>query len=131
MPSAFITPCKYPGCRRYAVKGTCYCAEHKSKVVSEYSSNFNRASQRERGYTRAWERLRRAFLALNPLCVECQKLGVIKPATDVDHIVPHRGDMNLFWKQGNLQALCHECHSRKTAVEDSNLLKTPRGSLKK
>ena len=39
------------------------------------------------------------------------------PATDVDHIVPHRGDMSLFWDVNNWQALCHECHARKTYAE--------------
>ncbi|WP_366141808.1 HNH endonuclease signature motif containing protein, partial [Propionivibrio sp.] len=39
------------------------------------------------------------------------------PATDVDHIVPiRRGGTN---KHENLQPLCHACHSRKTATQDS------------
>lgn len=37
----------------------------------------------------------------------------------VDHVVPHRGDKNLFWNaRGNWQALCVSCHSRKTVKED-------------
>ena len=39
------------------------------------------------------------------------------PATDVDHIIPHRGDKKLFWDSGNWQSLCHECHSRKSYSE--------------
>jgi 5-methylcytosine-specific restriction protein A len=39
-------------------------------------------------------------------------------ATDVDHIIPHRGNQKLMWDQSNWQALCHACHSRKTASED-------------
>jgi 5-methylcytosine-specific restriction protein A len=38
-------------------------------------------------------------------------------ATDVDHVVPHRGDRQLFWDTSNHQALCHSCHSRKTGKE--------------
>lgn len=38
--------------------------------------------------------------------------------TDVDHIVPHRGDPELLYDEANLQSLCHECHSKKTARED-------------
>jgi 5-methylcytosine-specific restriction protein A len=32
----------------------------------------------------------------------------------VDHIIPHRGDQYLFWDQENWQALCKDCHDRKT-----------------
>ena len=39
-------------------------------------------------------------------------------ATDVDHIIPHKGDRSLLYDERNLQALCHECHSRKTFFED-------------
>jgi len=34
--------------------------------------------------------------------------GIIKPATDVDHVIPHRGNRSLFWDEENWQALCHE-----------------------
>ncbi|WP_244116465.1 HNH endonuclease [Burkholderia gladioli] len=54
----------------------------------------------------------------NPLCVACREVNLIVPATDVDHIVPHRGDQKLFWNRSNWQALCHSCHARKTARED-------------
>lgn len=33
------------------------------------------------------------------------------PATVVDHIQPHRGDMNIFWREGNHQSLCRSCHN--------------------
>lgn len=46
------------------------------------------------------------------------KKGLLVPATDVDHIIPHKGNEDLMWDEENLQALCHACHSRKTAAED-------------
>ena len=36
-------------------------------------------------------------LRRHPLCVECMKQGRYVKATDVDHIIPHRGDKILFW----------------------------------
>jgi 5-methylcytosine-specific restriction protein A len=36
----------------------------------------------------------------------------------VDHKVPHRGDMKLFWDRNNWQSMAKECHDRKTASED-------------
>jgi 5-methylcytosine-specific restriction protein A len=44
-----------------------------------------------------------------------------KPASEIDHIRPHRGDWFLFLggvNYENLQGLCHEHHSQKTAAED-------------
>jgi 5-methylcytosine-specific restriction protein A len=35
-----------------------------------------------------------------------------------DHIIPHRGDQNLFWAEWNLQALSKRQHDTKTATED-------------
>jgi 5-methylcytosine-specific restriction enzyme A len=82
-----------------------------------------RGTTAERGYGYAWQKARRQFLALNPLCVECRELGVMTPAAHVDHRVPHRGDMVLFWDQGNWQALCVRHHNQKSAREGEK----PRG----
>ncbi len=68
-----------------------------------------------RGYTSRWRRFAKNYLNRNPLCVHCRKSGRVTPATEVDHIIPHRGDQELFWDtENNLQGLCKECHSRKT-----------------
>lgn len=45
-------------------------------------------------------------------------MGRLVSGTHVDHVRPHRGDWSLFMDSTNLQALCHSCHSRKTARED-------------
>lgn len=49
-----------------------------------------------------------------------------EPATDVDHIVPHKGNHELFWDRDNWQALCHHCHSVKTATEDGGWGRQPK-----
>ena len=54
----------------------------------------------------------------HPLCEICKAGGELSPATVVDHIVPHRGDMQLFWDQNNWQPLCKDCHDRKTGMEE-------------
>lgn len=116
MPSCFLRPCIHPGCRKYAVKGESYCENH-LKLVKSARERF-RLSAYQRGYDSRWAKARKAYLTAHPLCVECLKSGTITPATDVDHIIPHKGDKTLFWDEKNWQALCHECHSRKTASED-------------
>lgn len=77
-----------------------------------------RLSSTQQGYTYRWRKASAAFLKRRPLCVHCESEGRIEPASEVDHIIPHRGDMSLFWDQSNWQPLCKRHHSRKTAAED-------------
>ena len=65
------------------------------------------------------KKARKKYLEAHPLCVECMKEGRSVKATDVDHIIPHRGDRTLFWDQSNWQALCHHHHSMKTRANDN------------
>lgn len=65
--------------------------------------------------TARWTRLRAVVLSEEPVCRACLDAGRVTAGVDVDHIVPHRGDLRLFWDRENLQALCHACHSEKTA----------------
>ena len=51
------------------------------------------------------------FLLTNSRCKFCLSMGRIVAATVVDHIVPHKGDLLLFWDSSNWQALCAPCHS--------------------
>mgnify|MGYP004656662155 CR=1 FL=1 len=123
MPSAFKRPCKQPGCRKYAIPGKGYCEEH-LKQHEEYVATIKaqrdkyRGTRTERGYSNVWSRASKRYLCEHPLCVECLRQGITTPATEVDHIKPHKGDKELFWDENNWQALCHKCHSRKTARED-------------
>lgn len=53
------------------------------------------------------------FLRSHPLCADCERQGRVTPATDVHHLVARRaggGD-----EESNLEALCHSCHSKRTA----------------
>lgn len=77
-----------------------------------------RGSSSQRGYNATWRRYRIHFLKENPICVECKKAGIYVPATVVDHIIPHKGNMALFWDRNNHQALCKRHHDIKTAKED-------------
>lgn len=78
----------------------------------------DRENANQRGYNSAWQRARLGFLAQNPLCITCAGTGRVTAASVVDHITPHKGDMQLFWDTNNWQALCKTCHSRKTAKID-------------
>lgn len=92
------------------------CKADKDKRIKLYDKQ--RGSASERGYDSRWRKYRLTFLRNNPLCVECMKNGKLTPSSRVDHIIPHKGDMKLFWDPKNHQALCEGCHNRKTAKED-------------
>ena len=112
MPRIPDHPCSHPGCPRLVPREKKYCEEHTALHPEESRSAGGR------GYGSRWNKARKRFLEKNPLCAECLKAGRYVKATDVDHIVPHRGDPKLFWDEGNWQALCHRCHSVKTRNED-------------
>ena len=110
MPHTPLRPCRQPGCPGFCKPGQVYCPQH----APELSSDALRGNAAFRGYGRKWQAARKAFLAKNPLCAACMEHGRLTPATVVDHIVPHRGDMRLFWDEKNWQPLCKDCHDRKT-----------------
>lgn len=114
-----LKPCAYPGCKAFAEQGQGYCAKHAQQRAQERAANDRlRGTRTQRGYSNRWLKISAAYLCNHPLCAECQRQGKITPATEVDHIVPHKGDKKLFWDPSNWQPLCHECHSRKTVRED-------------
>lgn len=100
--------CATPGCAARVPKG--HCAAH-AQMREQGRPNFD---VRRLYRTRRWIRLRASVLQEQPFCVDCSKLNRLEPSTDVDHVRPHRGNVNLFWDSTNLQALCHACHSKKT-----------------
>lgn len=79
-----------------------------------------RGTANERGYGAKWQRRRIAYLRAHPLCVYCKQTGKVSAATVVDHIVPHRGDKTLFWKESNWQSLCKTCHDGAKQSEEKN-----------
>lgn len=87
---------------------------NKPPVVKQAGRPVKRVSEWHGLYTaKRWKDLRVQLLARSPICADCNSL-----ASEVDHILPHRGDLARFYDTNNLQTLCKPCHSRKTALED-------------
>jgi len=57
-------------------------------------------------------------LQKQPLCEDCLREGIVTPATDVDHVIPHCGNLDLFLDPTNFCSKCRSHHSRKTATHD-------------
>ncbi|MDE4302862.1 HNH endonuclease signature motif containing protein [Phaeobacter gallaeciensis] len=116
--------CAASGCEEFALPGLPHCEKHEAVRQARLKERRAKAQTSEaaivgrRLYASAkWKAAAKAFLRRHPLCRDCAELGAIEPATDVDHIKPHKGDRRVFWDRSNWQALCHRCHSRKTARE--------------
>lgn len=125
MPS---TLCSHPGCNaRAGTDGTCQLHKPKAKPVIKQATPHKlkqidrRPSAAKRGYDAKWRSARLLYLEDHPLCAHCSDKDVIKAADVVDHIIPHRGDTELFWLQANWQSLCYSCHSIKTTTVDNKL----------
>ena len=65
-----------------------------------------------------WSRLARHQLQSNPLCCMCLKEGKVVAASIADHVIPHRGDPQLFWF-GALQSMC-ELHHKSYKQKQEN-----------
>lgn len=118
MPRKPSRPCRNHSCPALTDDASGYCPKCLSFMRKQQDADRGTAAQR--GYDSRWHRRSRQYLAEHPLCAECQKKTPpgVTAATLVDHIIPHRGAMALFWDELNWQALCTECHNVKTAKED-------------
>jgi 5-methylcytosine-specific restriction protein A len=97
---------------RVASDAICICQQRRKAEADK-----RRPSAQARGYDSKWQRESRAFLAL-PMTRLCA-CGCGRVADCVDHKIPHRGDMKLFWSRSNWQPMASSpCHSsRKQSLE--------------
>ena len=105
--------CQQSFCSNMTEDGSNFCQEHRPKST-RVRKNY------ERWYSSAqWQRIRTNQLITEPLCRECKNNGILRTATEVDHIKPHQGNWTLFTDKNNLQSLCKQCHSQKTWQENN------------
>lgn len=115
MPPRAKRPCSQPGCAALVEHPNRYCAQHKRD--RQRAQDAERGTAAQRGYDARWRKARLAYLKANPLCAQCLDDTQVTPATVVDHVIPHRGDQQLFWDEDNWQALCKSHHDAKTITE--------------
>jgi 5-methylcytosine-specific restriction protein A len=86
--------------------------------------NFEQTQQRKRDYEKQrsdeksfywstrWRKFRRAFLASHPLCWWCKQRGIVKQATEIDHIKPRIEWPELSVDADNCRPGCKSCHAK-------------------
>lgn len=111
MPDLPKRPCA-GGCGRLVDGGRC-------STCTNGLQKDGRESSLKRGYDNHWRKTREGYLAKHPHCADIFHIHGDNPvpATQLDHVVPHKGDKVVFWSRNNWQGLCTSCHSRKTAAE--------------
>ena len=120
MPVAPRKVCRKAGCG--VLTSSTYCGQHQSQQKEVLKQkDKDRGTRTARGYDNKWLKASKRYREENPLCVMCEKEGILTKADCTDHIIPHKGDLELFWNRDNWQSLCTTCHSIKTAKEDGGL----------
>ncbi len=114
--------CNYITCNERIPYSETYCSTHKHiKQIERYHASKSHVYEcRQWSYlynTCRWKKRRAAQLIKQPLCEQCLRDGVIRIATVCDHIIDHKGDRNSFYN-GEVQTMCHSCHSRKTMQDN-------------
>jgi 5-methylcytosine-specific restriction protein A len=100
--------CVVAGCRRIVRDGS-RCPEHQR--VHDAASESQRLSRHRRGYDRAWMRLAKEAIALQPWCRDCGTAGDASNPLCGDHLVPlARGGASVI---ENVVVRCRRCNSRK------------------
>lgn len=116
--------CKKSGCGRTCQSGKQYCYIHKELELQKKVFTFRGKSKQYHSLYESsnWRKTSKEFLKKYPFCFICGA-----KATIADHITPHRGSLELFYDETNLQPMCQSCHSRKTFKENNNFHKERRG----
>lgn len=106
--------------RRNAAVGYCYLIVFTTMLQSKkLFADRTRPAYYHWYYRKSWKVLRTNQLRKEPCCRACDNNHIITVATEVDHIIPHKGVVSRFFDELNLQSLCKSCHSRKTTIENN------------
>lgn len=116
MPRSAKHPCPHPGCGALVDYSARYCPAHQPDKTAQRVYDQQKRPEAKFYHGARWQRLRRWFLRLHPLCVSCLAMGRIEPARIVDHVKEIR-DGGDRYDPDNLQALCFACHNLKTTSE--------------
>ena len=120
--------CNYSGCNEMAVEHHIYCAKHlveSQKKHEEWLKNHNKKKPfenavRSNNYNNAeWRNLRKAVLERDNY--QCRQCGATAAESgyplEIHHIIPAKGNKELFYNMDNCVALCKFCHSTITQEE--------------
>ena len=120
--------CQYSGCDCFAVEHHTYCAKHlleSQKKHQEWLKNHSKKkpfenAERTNNYNNVeWRNLRKEVLERDGYC--CRSCGATAAESgfplEIHHIIPPKGNKELFYNINNCVTLCKVCHARITQEE--------------
>ena len=88
----------------------------------EYDAVYRNKESKHFYNSSAWKNARVMQLHEYPLCDECQREGLITPATHVHHRIELSVAPELALDASNHQRLCQACHSRLHELKDVDVI---------
>jgi 5-methylcytosine-specific restriction protein A len=109
--------CNHPGCNCLIVPPERYCSKHQRERPQpfETAKRFNELLYN----TTRWRKLRTKILKEQTHCSKCG-LSNSETKLEVHHVIPPRGNEELFFDENNLVAVCPLCHKIITGREIRN-----------
>ena len=119
--------CNYSGCDEMAEPGHTYCKKHlaeSQKKHEEWVKNhkkkpFENAIRSNNYNNLEWRKLRKEVLERDNY--QCQQCGATASESgfplEIHHIIPPKGNKELFFDIGNCVTLCKICHAQITQYE--------------
>ena len=98
------------------MKSTWHSIKRTSRIFCGKSNNPEariQKDQEDKLYDRKWRARRHAYITSHPWCEDCLAQGIYEPATEVHHVIAHRGNHEIFVRSP-LMALCIPCHKHRT-----------------
>jgi 5-methylcytosine-specific restriction protein A len=106
--------CNYQGCNALIDHSEAYCPKHERELPPPFSGavRYNESMYK----TSRWRSLRAEVLREQTTCFKCGTEFEL----EVHHLVPPRGNEELFFDENNLVAVCPACHKVITNREIRN-----------
>jgi 5-methylcytosine-specific restriction protein A len=106
--------CNFPGCNELIEPSERYCQRHKKEPAAPFSNaiRFNESLYN----TAQWRKLRKKILEEQSNCFKC---GISKSESklEVHHLIPPRGNEEVFFDENNLVSICPVSHKMITSKE--------------
>ena len=129
--------CQYSGCNEMAVEHHTYCAKHLAESQAKHQEwlenhkdkgkkkPFENATRTNNYNNAEWRALRKAVLKRDNY--QCQCCGATAAESgfplEIHHVIPPKGNRELFYDLNNCVTLCKYCHLRITqaAVRENKM----------
>jgi 5-methylcytosine-specific restriction endonuclease McrA len=106
--------CREAGCNTLIDNNSVYCEKHIKPKLAPFAGAIR--SNEVLYKTAEWRKLRKELLKEQPYCSKCG-ISIKDAQLELHHIIPPRGNFELFFNRENILIICKNCHKTITAAE--------------